>query len=88
VHHDVGDLQPSTRLEDRNASRRTASCPGRDDDAIGDDQVRRGVGGGQSLGQFPDFGALSSRVRARCAAFGKAHDCAYAEPFDRILTLA
>jgi LmbE family N-acetylglucosaminyl deacetylase len=37
--------------------------------------------------QFPDFAALSARVRDRCAAFGKAHDCAYAEPFDRIVPL-
>src|SRR6266542_3891093 len=26
--------------------------------------------------QFSDFAALSARVRDRCAAFGKAHDCA------------
>jgi LmbE family N-acetylglucosaminyl deacetylase len=37
--------------------------------------------------QFSDFAPLSSRVRDRCAAFGKAHDCVYAEPFDRIVPL-
>jgi len=36
--------------------------------------------------QFSDFGALSARMRHPCTAYGKTHDCANAEPFDRILT--
>ncbi len=37
--------------------------------------------------QFSDFAAGAARVRDRCAAFGKRHGYAYAEPFDRILPL-
>ena len=37
--------------------------------------------------QLPDFAAVAARVRARCAAFGKPHGYAYAEPFDRIVPL-
>ncbi len=37
--------------------------------------------------QLPDFAAVAARVRDRCAAFGKRHGYASAEPFDRILPL-
>jgi LmbE family N-acetylglucosaminyl deacetylase len=38
--------------------------------------------------QLPDFAAMAASVRARCAAFGKPHGYAYAEPFDRIVPLS
>ena len=35
--------------------------------------------------QFPGFGEVAARVRARCAALGKPYGYAYAETFDRIV---